>query len=139
MAKKKNLKRKEREDFTREEEPIEIGEFLHKQGKGKHHLGGSGKLKIKGKRSKKFSEAGDIIICPPSSLIGVMDKFERIDVLPQTPRPVQKELKRVHKGGGRYDVINTVTRTKINEDFLTKDEANELIVSDDGVVDEEDE
>jgi|2_EtaG_2_1085320.scaffolds.fasta_scaffold00255_20 hypothetical protein len=133
MKKLKRAKKVEelsREDFERDETIEEVGEFRHRPRTGKHLLGKNTNFKIKGKRYKRISQSGDILICPPRLIASFHDKFERIDILPEAVLPPEKQLKRVHKGGGRYDVINTVSGVKLNNDFLTKDEANELIVSD---------
>jgi hypothetical protein len=136
MKKKKSFKR---EDFEPEDAEEATGEFRLRRGYGKHIIGKTNKdLTIKGKRLKRVVEVGDVLVCPPSRVAAFMDKFERIDVLPEKAKPIQKQLKKQHKGGGRYDVINERTRVKLNADFLTKDEADEMIASE-GVDPEEDE
>jgi hypothetical protein len=138
MAKRRKKEEElSREDFDREEQVEELGEFRHKSKTGKHILGENPNMKIKGKRFKRISESGDILVCPPSIIAPFMDRFERIDVLPTIAPSAKKKLTREHKGGGRYNVINA-NGVKINNDFLTKDEANELIVSDGADVEDDD-
>jgi len=50
-----------------------------------------------------------------------------------------KNLKRIPRGNGRYDVINVETGEKINDKLLTKREADALLSLDDGDVEEEEE
>lgn len=64
---------------------------------------------------------------------GAVDKFEILDPVSEenitkldTPVSV---LKMVHRGGGRYNVINVETDESINEEYLTKQEAEEMVTS----------
>jgi len=41
--------------------------------------------------------------------------------------PDEVKLKAIHKGGGRYNVINQTTDQPINDNYLTKAEAEELV------------
>jgi len=126
----KEKKKFDRKSFKRKEVPEGMGEFRLRKGFGKHILSENNKdMTIKGKRLKRIVEPGDILVCPPSKVGAFMDKFMRIDVLPKKEKVEQKRLKREHHGGGRYNVINIVSGVKLNDGFLTKDEANEMIVS----------
>ena len=137
IKKKKKEKELTRENYTREEVE-ELGEFRHRDKRGKHLLGENPNFNIKGNKHKRVSESGDILVCPPRLIAPFMDKFERVDILPSPATAVLKQLKRVHKGGGRYDVINNSTGNKLNNDYLTKEEANDLIVSDGADVEDDD-
>lgn len=62
---------------------------------------------------------------------GAADKFEILDPVPKE-NPIELDmpavaLKMEHRGGGRYNVINVETDEPINEDYLTKKEAEEMV------------
>lgn len=62
---------------------------------------------------------------------GAADKFEILDPVPEE-NPIELDepatmLKMEHRGGGRYNVINTETDEPINENYLTKKEAEEMV------------
>lgn len=62
---------------------------------------------------------------------GAADKFEILDPVPEE-NPIELDapattLKMEHRGGGRYNVINIETDEPINEDYLTKKEAEEMV------------
>lgn len=64
---------------------------------------------------------------------GAADKFEILDPVPEE-NPIELDkpattLKMEHRGGGRYNVINIETDEPINEDYLTKKEAEEMVGS----------
>lgn len=64
---------------------------------------------------------------------GAADKFEILDPVPEESL-IELDapaimLKMVHRGGGRYNVVNTKTDDPINEDYLTKKEAETMIGS----------
>ncbi|MCP4475395.1 MAG: hypothetical protein GY821_12685 [Gammaproteobacteria bacterium] len=128
FTKKKPEEQKElsRDDFVSEEVDEAKGEFRLLFKKGNHSLGKNPLLNIKGRPLKRIVEPGDILIAPPSMLISFMDKFERIDALPEYAAPPKKKLKMIKRGSG-YEVINEVSGVKLNNDFLTEEEAKELI------------
>lgn len=75
---------------------------------------------------------GDIMeIEDVKELGGAADKFEILDPIPEENAVELNEpavaLKAVHRGGGRYNVINTETDEAINDDYLTKAEAEAMI------------
>lgn len=55
--------------------------------------------------------------------------FTPIDPLPseKVKREPEVGLKIVHRGGGRYNVINEKTGTPINDKLLTREQAEELV------------
>lgn len=132
----------ERKKFTRQrkEKEEDVGEYRLKNGYGKHTIPeGCTDISIRGKDNERIAISGDVLICKPSRIAPFLDKFERIDLLPEyNPQP-QKQLKKEHKGGGRYNVINVTSGEKLNEVYLSKDEANELIVSELEVKEEDNE
>lgn len=69
---------------------------------------------------------GDIIDTEECELRGAIDKFIRLDPLPPEPEPAQG-LYADHAGAGRWNVINPATGKAINDELLTKDEAQSLI------------
>lgn len=104
----------------------ERGRFRLKT-KGKHYLHTDPLSEIEGKKHQRVAEQGDIILCPPYKLQAFKDKFERLDAQPVVEAPVKEEVVNVeikHKGKGRYDVIKDGLR--INDTFLTKEQAEEL-------------
>lgn len=66
-----------------------------------------------------------------SELGGAADKFEILDPVPEKDSleldeaPVLLEM--AHRGGGRYNVVNKETGETLNEDFLTKEEAQRMV------------
>ena len=111
--------------------------FRLKQGYGKHYIG------------LRCYEEGDIIDAfGIEEFGGAQDKFEEV-VLPKRvraskPAPISKPepepesedelesesepmLKMTHHGGGRYNVVNSVTDEIINDGWLTKEEAEALV------------
>ena len=123
----KKFNRKKEEELNSETE-YEMGEFRLKKGYGKHLLGENPLLNIKGKPHKRVAVTGDVVVCPLHILANFMDKFERVDVLPEEEKEDVVYIKQ-HKGGGRYNVLDPVTGIKVNDDFLTKEDADELIAS----------
>ena len=75
------------------------------------------------------------------------DLFEYLDDIPAEKmtrtHPITEEeavqVKIVHKGGGRWVVINTVTGTQLNDGYLKKDEAEHLAETLKGAVPTEEE
>jgi hypothetical protein len=62
----------------------------------------------------------------PDDVQGFKDLLEQLE--PDQPPPKPKAgLKAVHRGFGKYDVINEATGKKINDKVLTKEEAQELV------------
>ena len=70
--------------------------------------------------------AGETIECEAWQLGGSIDRFEVVTP-PPPPPPPEVGLKAVHRGAGRYDVINEATGKPINSATLSKSEAQELI------------
>lgn len=91
--------------------------FRLKPGYGKHYTTTDGKRVV--------LRAGDEIRCEPEDLGNARDKFEQLEPMPPPAQP-KIGLKAVHRGGGRYDVINEATGTKINDKPLKKGEAEQL-------------
>ena len=71
----------------------------------------------------------------------IMDKVQRVGPK-ESAKPVESKdtqdtkvplpeqsLKMVHKGGGKYDVVNEVSGKTINSVLLTKSEANGLLAN----------
>ena len=66
-----------------------------------------------------------------------LNKFERIRSSRQRSESVEEAkaadkpvvLATKHKGRGRYDVINTVTEKRINDEYLTKAQAEAMVAS----------
>lgn len=122
----------ERKEFTRKrkEKKEEQGEYRLRNGYGKHILPKDcTDISIRGKENERIAISGDVLICKPSRIAPFLDKFKRIDLLPEYNPPPQREFKKEHKGGGRYNVINIASGEKLNDVYLSKDEANELIVN----------
>lgn len=77
-------------------------------------------------------EPGDIMkVNNIQELGGAADKFEILDPVPEND-PLKLDeapvlLKMEHRGGGRYNVINTKTNKILNEEYLTKKEAESMI------------
>lgn len=69
---------------------------------------------------------GDIIDTEECELRGAIDKFVRLDPPLPEPEPT-RSLYAKHVGRGRYDVINKATGYPINEQRLSKEEAEALI------------
>lgn len=84
-------------------------------------------------------QPGDIMLVKDvSELGGAADKFEILDKIPEKNElqldapPVG--LRMEHRGGGRYNVVNIETNEPVNENHLTKKEAQAMIdaVSEEG-------
>jgi len=71
----------------------------------------------------------DVMEATEEDVKNILDKVEKIGPPePKNPEAPEKQaLKAVHKGGGKYDVINIESGKAINSKLLTKDEANELL------------
>jgi hypothetical protein len=97
----------------------------------------SGKLhtRINGKRVT--FHAGAIINLEFSQARGFKDSLEPLDPELPDPAPPQPKLglKAVHRGRGRYDVVNELTGVKINDEMLSKEEAQALATT--AVIEEE--
>lgn len=70
--------------------------------------------------------AGETIECEPWQLGDAIRKFDVVVEAPPTPPPAVG-LKAVHRGAGRYDVINEATGKPINSESLSRAEANEMV------------
>lgn len=99
--------------------------FEMKPGHGKHdfrHRDGHRELLV----------AGGRVECDPEELGGALNKFVRLD--PELPRELPKEgLKIIHRGGGWFDVINSATGKRLNDEALRKGDAYGLIMDVTGV------
>ena len=66
-----------------------------------------------------------------SELGGAKDKFDILDPVPEEGELKLEEssavLKMEHRGGGRYNVVNTETDEAVNDEYLTKKEAEAMI------------
>ena len=76
-------------------------------------------------------QKGEIIDIDPENTKFMMDLLEPIDHIEteeeRTAAPrVQLEI--VHKGGGKYNVINSVTGKPVNDKLLTKSQAQDLVM-----------
>lgn len=76
---------------------------------------------------------GDIVEAERHELGNAISTYECLDPLPPEPEEVRTLVAR-HAGGGRYNIINTVTGKKINDKTLSKEDAKLFI--DDYVKDE---
>ena len=96
-----------------------------KKGTGFHLRKESGKGLVRYK-------PGDIMkVETISELGGAADKFEILDPIPEKDEleldaPIVL-LKMEHRGGGRYNVVNTETGEAINEGYLTQKEAQTMV------------
>lgn len=102
----------------------------------------------------KWYEPGNVLVCEEHEIRGARDKFEMIEEpertksTPQEPPEEDKEIEPgpeaegkemeeeendsvglvlQHKGGGRYNVVNPATGDKINDEYLTKTDAESLV------------
>lgn len=77
-------------------------------------------------------QPGDIMkVKNISELGGAADKFEILDKIPEE-KELQLDappvgLKMEHRGGGRYNVVNVETGEAVNEEHLTKKEAQAML------------
>lgn len=69
---------------------------------------------------------GDVVECTKEELHSVPHKFDQLDPDPPPPEPSVR-LRAVHRGGGNWDVVNEVTKKKINEKPLNKQQALDLV------------
>lgn len=75
---------------------------------------------------------GDIMtVSDIKELGGAKDKFEILDPVPEEdefkPDTDVTFLKMDHRGGGRYNVVNVETGEAVNDEFLTKKEAQKMV------------
>ncbi|MEW5725494.1 MAG: hypothetical protein AB1896_20465 [Thermodesulfobacteriota bacterium] len=72
---------------------------------------------------------GDIVEAAPENMKGVLDKFDLLDPPDQAQAEAKQPnaLKMVHKGFGRYDVLNTTSGQILNDHLLKKAEALALV------------
>lgn len=78
---------------------------------------------------------GDIIDVEEYELRGAADKFQRLDPPEPEPEPT-RGLYAEHAGAGRWNVINRATGKPINDELLSKEEAQALV--DKGLNEEDD-
>jgi len=91
--------------------------FRLKPGRGSHTMNVGGKMvRLKG---------GEEIRCEKFVLGGALDKFEQLEPDPPEPEPTIG-LRAVHRGHGRWDVVNQKTGKAINDKALKRDAAFEL-------------
>lgn len=94
-----------------------MGKFRLKQNVGKHYMQTStGDL--------TRIEPGQIITCADDEIAAHIDKFDVIE--PSKPAAPKHQLKVVHVGGGKYNVLHPVTSKPLNTKSLTKQEAETL-------------
>lgn len=74
---------------------------------------------------KRTLKPGDEVRCEKDLLRFVMDKFDQVEPDPPPPEP-KTGLKAVHRGFGKWDVINEQTGRPVNDKPLTKEDAKEL-------------
>lgn len=91
--------------------------FRMKQGVGAHHL-----------PSRQVVRPGDVIDVPDYQIAGALDKFDRLDSAPPSPEEQLPTtgLRAVHKGHGKYDVVNMTTGATINDEPLSKSDATAM-------------
>lgn len=86
------------------------------------------KRSTSGKKWTRYAK-GDVIELSELEAKNIMDKLDPIG--PPDPiepdAPPKQVLKAVHKGGGKYDVVNEESGKTINSKLLTKKEALELL------------
>lgn len=76
---------------------------------------------------RKIYRPGDILEALEGELDSFDNRFERLNPPPkETPNP-KWGLKAVHRGGGKYNVINEQTGLPINNALLTKEEAGRFV------------
>ena len=87
-------------------------------------------MRANGRRAYKFV-GGDIIELPADKAAAIMDKLELVEEAQPVEEKEEKipavSLQIVHRGGGKYNVVNQVTGKPINDRLLTKEEAEELV------------
>jgi hypothetical protein len=87
-----------------------------------------GKFGFQGKKYR----AGDVFEAEPFQVVGLgarvqpLDKIEDYQ-LPQDDDIPRKKLQAVHRGFGKWDVVNNATEENINDHPLTKVEAKQLV------------
>ena len=94
--------------------------FKLKTDMGKHYIRRDGRMVM--------LKPGDKIDCEKYELGGAIKKFEQLEPDPPPPEP-KLGLRAVHRGAGKWDVVNEATGVKINNELLTKEEARELALS----------
>ena len=97
------------------------GVYRRKAGYGPHFF-----RERDGKEREKPILAGEEIECEEWELGGSIHGFDVVVPPPPPPAP-NVGLKRVHRGGGRFDVVNEATGKPINSRTLTREEADDLI------------
>lgn len=84
-----------------------------------------------GKGTVRYQPGNIMLVENISELGGAADKFEILDPIPEKDEfqldasPVG--LRMEHRGGGRYNVVNTETGEAVNEEHLTKKEAQAMV------------
>ena len=86
--------------------------------KGKHYHRQDGKIVC--------VKPGDVIDTEECELRGAKDKFVRLDPPEPEPEPT-RGLYAEHAGAGRWNVINRATGKAINDELLSKGEAQSLV------------
>jgi hypothetical protein len=71
-------------------------------------------------------KSGETIECEAWQLGGAIGRFEIVQQPTPTPHP-SVGLKKIHRGAGRFDVVNEATGKPINSRMLSGPEADELI------------
>ena len=94
--------------------------FKLKTGMGKHYIRRKGQMVM--------LKPGDGIDCEKYELGGAIFKFKQLEPDPPPPEP-KLGLKAVHRGAGKWDVVNEATGVKINDNLLTKEEAQGMVSS----------
>jgi hypothetical protein len=93
-----------------------LGTYRLKVGKGKHYVIGRGAPLL----------PGDEITCDPDDIEAFKDKFEV--VVDPGPKPQPTEGLRVeHRGGGWFDVVNSLTGKTINSAPMRKVDAEQVV------------
>lgn len=77
----------------------------------------------------KVFRPGDIYEGEKEALGRALDQWEQLDPDPLPPLPPEptRPLKVVHRGFGKWDVINQETGTAINDQPLSKEEALAMV------------
>jgi len=95
--------------------------FRRKTGGTHYHLHGGKRIVI---------NRGDTIECSAAELGNFLRDYELIEgSLEPEPLQATRPLRLVHKGHGKYDVVNDATNMAINDKPLTRAEAEALAVA----------
>ena len=86
--------------------------------------------RVEGEKKKRvIYKKGDVIEATEYELRSFLDKFRRIGPpeAPEKPKAEAKQLKKEHRGGGKYNVVNPESGKPINNELLSSEDADALI------------